>query len=101
MTIFCSEDGGSTFLRDVRIFLTHYVASHPKRHFASHIIKVILPKKKKKCMECEMRYAHWVSVGNYERESYLGDINMNKRTILKWILKPGIWSSRINLTWHG
>jgi len=57
MAIFCSEDGGSTFFRDVRIFIPHYVTSQPKRHFASHIIKVILPKKKK-CVECEMRYAH-------------------------------------------
>jgi len=28
--------------------------------------------------------------GIMKERSYLGDINMNKRTILKWILKPGI-----------
>jgi len=78
MTVFSSEDGGSSFLRDVRKFLLHYLTSHPKRYFASNVIKLILTKKKK-YVECEMRLRTEYRSGIIKDRSYLGDLNMNKK----------------------
>lgn len=97
MAVFFSEDGGSSSLQDVRIFLLYYVTSHPKRHFASNIVRVILTKKGK-YVECEMRLRTEYRSGIMKERSYLGDLDMNRRIILKWILKAGISRYRMNVT---